>query len=354
MTDFPSLSIIIPSYNQGSYIERTLLSILNQDYPGEVEIIVSDGGSTDETVSILKKYPQITWWSEPDKGFVDAVNKAFAVAKGEIWAIQSSDDFYLQDAFKHSIEALVEDPQIAIVTSSSVHIKDDRQTILASGTLRTSKITPNFLLKGGVLSQETTFFRRSVVDKIGGMREEVDTCADFDFWYRALHFFQGKYIPYYTAGYQSHDNQRTKVLDTWVDSLKGIVELCEQDPVYSSRFKMSQQDKQELYLIWDIQWGYYSGKERNDKAVALQKIQNVLDSDLYPKSTKKNIRQLGLKLGIIEEPRQYNLYYRLGRALADGSIWRKLLVKLERLLPWYKNPIKEVNVNWWNSNLNFV
>jgi glycosyltransferase involved in cell wall biosynthesis len=95
----PDISIVIPSFNQGQYIERTLLSILKQEYPGKVEVIVSDGGSADNTVDVLKKYDkQITWWSEKDAGYADAVNKGFAKATGEIFAIQSSDDFYLQNA----------------------------------------------------------------------------------------------------------------------------------------------------------------------------------------------------------------------------------------------------------------
>src|SRR3712207_4758529 len=105
MQQFPSLSIVIPSWNQGRFIERTLLSILRQDYPGSVQVIVSDGGSADETVDVLKRYEdRITWWSARDKGFVDAVTKGLAQVTGEIIAIQSSDDYYLPGAFRRMAE----------------------------------------------------------------------------------------------------------------------------------------------------------------------------------------------------------------------------------------------------------
>lgn len=97
----PKLSIIIPSYNQGAYIEETLLSIINQNYPAK-ELIVIDGGSTDNTVDIIKRYEQhITYWvSENDNGQSHAINKGFAKATGDYIAWMNSDDVYSKEAFK--------------------------------------------------------------------------------------------------------------------------------------------------------------------------------------------------------------------------------------------------------------
>ena len=74
--NWPSISVVIPSFNQGAFIERTLLSILRQDYPGRVEVIVSDGGSSDGTIDVLNRYPQVTWWSRKDHGIADGTNRA--------------------------------------------------------------------------------------------------------------------------------------------------------------------------------------------------------------------------------------------------------------------------------------
>lgn len=91
----PLVSIITPSYNQGKFIEETIQSVLNQDYPN-IEYIVIDGGSTDNTIDILKKYEgRLRWISEPDKGQSDAINKGFAMARGSMMAWLNSDDTYL-------------------------------------------------------------------------------------------------------------------------------------------------------------------------------------------------------------------------------------------------------------------
>src|SRR2546423_361332 len=106
MTPRPLLSIVIPSYNQGAYIRETLESIFAQDYR-PIEVLVLDGASSDETVDVLKSFdaPELQWWSEKDRGVVDAVNKGLARASGEIVAIQSSDDAYAPAAFSAAIEA---------------------------------------------------------------------------------------------------------------------------------------------------------------------------------------------------------------------------------------------------------
>ena len=102
--EFPLISIVVPSYNQGKFIEDTLLSILNQDYPNK-EVIVVDGGSTDQTVGILKKYSQrITYVSENDNGQSDAVNKGFRMASGSFMGWLNSDDIYPD---RHAVSKIV-------------------------------------------------------------------------------------------------------------------------------------------------------------------------------------------------------------------------------------------------------
>ena len=99
--NFPKISIVIPSYNQGQFLEETILSVINQQYPN-LELFVVDGASDDNSVEVIKKYEQhLTWWeSEKDKGQSDAINKGFAKATGEIISWLCSDDLYMPGALK--------------------------------------------------------------------------------------------------------------------------------------------------------------------------------------------------------------------------------------------------------------
>jgi glycosyltransferase involved in cell wall biosynthesis len=250
--NWPSLSIIIPSFNQGRFIERTLLSILRQDYPGSLQVIVSDGGSTDETVGILRRYPQIQWWSKRDDGLVDAVNKGFAAATGDILAIQSSDDFYLLDAFSLSIGELVRNPSLSIVSGCDVYVQPDGAGFSCS-QLNDHEITPRSLLMRRVIPQHCAFFHREILDQVGGLRPEIAEGAEIDLWYRALHFVRGRFIPHHTAAYQFHDQQRTRKGDRWYESLTMMVESCEREERFASRFRFEEADRKELYQRWQLQ-----------------------------------------------------------------------------------------------------
>lgn len=345
--NWPSLSIIIPSFNQGAYIERTILSILKQEYKGELEVIVSDGGSKDETVEVLQKYPQITWWSKPDKGFVDAVRKGFAVAKGEILAIQSSDDFYLKNAFEVCIKELVNNEKLGIVTGCDVLVQPDLKTFFTSN-LDSGEITPRSLLLDRCIPQHCAFFRRDVLEKIGGLREEVDTCADMDFWYRALHFYKAKFVPFYTAAYQRHANQRTKVLDNWSKSFFEMVEFCESDPFYNEHFKLSEEDKRNWYAHCEIFWQLNSGKQFEDKSLILQKINTVLEDDGYTYETKKAVHRTGVSHGLISDNTQKIKFtdYAMN-SFTNGSLLKKTRKKFYQVVGNLAS--HSIDIDWWKK-----
>jgi len=102
---FPKVSIVMPSFNQVEFIERSILSVLSQTYPN-VELIVIDGGSTDGSVEIIRQYKdRISFWiSEPDRGQAHAINKGLAIAKGEWVGWQNSDDVYAENAINELIK----------------------------------------------------------------------------------------------------------------------------------------------------------------------------------------------------------------------------------------------------------
>src|SRR5512137_880134 len=115
-SNLPKVSIIMPSYNQGQFLEASIQSVLAQDYP-TLEFILVDGGSKDNSLEIIKKYQDhFTWWiSEKDKGHADALNKGFSHATGEILAWLNSDDVYYPDAVAEAVSILQQRPEVGMV-----------------------------------------------------------------------------------------------------------------------------------------------------------------------------------------------------------------------------------------------
>jgi glycosyltransferase involved in cell wall biosynthesis len=284
MQEFPSVSVVIPSWNQGRFIGRTLDSILKQDYPGSIEIIVSDGGSTDETVEVLKSYgDRLIWWSAKDKGFVDAVTKGVARATGEILAVQSSDDYYLPGAFRAMAAAFQRYPEASFISGGEYAI--DLKGNVVSSSNPSGEITPRSILFSTVPPQHATFVKRRFFEETGGMRREVDMCADSDQWYRVAHLDTGHYITEMLAVYQLHPDQRTVTSDKWYPNLVKMVELCEQEPRYGQQFRLTEEERRNLYTYWEINW---TGKRDMAAArpIAFSKLMGLLS---YSPRTRRMI-----------------------------------------------------------------
>jgi len=182
------ISIITPSFNQGKYIEQTINSILDQNYPN-LEYIIIDGGSTDNSIEIIKKYEKyLTYWiSEPDNGQSDAINKGIKIAKGDIVNWLNSDDYYERDTFK-IISENFQDPVVKVVCGKSRLFNE-------KGTVRNSQGTDwyqdNFEKTMGWarIDQPETFFRKSAFDKVGYLNPSLHYLMDREWWIRYLLFF---------------------------------------------------------------------------------------------------------------------------------------------------------------------
>lgn len=188
------VSIITPSYQQGRFLEETIRSVLRQDYP-HIEYIVMDGGSSDETVSILKKYSdRLAYWrSEPDKGQTDAINKGFAQAKGQILAWINSDDTYNPGAVSQAVTYLREHPEVGVVYSDLNFIDGDSKVI---GKFPAAQTDLARLRRGFVhVPQPATFFRAEHWRKIGPLDDSFFFAMDYDLWVRLAGVTQFKYLP---------------------------------------------------------------------------------------------------------------------------------------------------------------
>ena len=187
MQELPLVSIVTPSYNQGRFIEETIMSVINQDYP-RIEYIIMDGGSTDDTLDILRKYEsRITWYSEKDKGQSDAINKGLRLARGEILAYLNSDDTYLPGAITRAVRYLTaENPVSHLVYGEGYHVS-------AEGTIIERYPTEPFdfqrLAETCFICQPTTFWKRDVIETIGLFDENLQYAMDYDYWIRAAKQF---------------------------------------------------------------------------------------------------------------------------------------------------------------------
>ena len=184
---WPRMSIVTPSYNQGQFIEETIRSVLLQGYPN-LEYIIVDGGSTDGSVEVIRKYePWLAHWvSEPDDGQAAAINKGWRRATGEIVAWLNSDDCYEPGAVHAAATYLDEHSEVAAVYGRCAFV-DEHGRALAGGKPSgeqavdlerwlTTWITP--------IPQPSTFVRRSVLDEIGFLDETLQFCMDTDLWIR--------------------------------------------------------------------------------------------------------------------------------------------------------------------------
>jgi glycosyltransferase involved in cell wall biosynthesis len=199
------ISIITPSYNQGEFIEKNILSILNQNYT-DFEHIIIDGGSNDNTLDILKKYTHLTWISEKDEGQADALNKGLKLANGEIIGWLNSDDYYLNNTFI-SISNIFDtnNNEWLIGNIQSYFTKNDKFTKLYSPTVTFN----NLLLNPDIVRQQATFFRKSFLKKIGGWQKKYYMIMDYDLWIRASKVSTPKMVNDFYAVFVHHPNQKT-------------------------------------------------------------------------------------------------------------------------------------------------
>lgn len=204
----PLVSVITPSYNQGKFIRATIESVLRQDY-GFIEYIVVDGGSTDQTLDILKEYEgEISYISEKDEGQSNAINKGFRMARGEIVAWLNSDDLYEPGAVSEAVELLQKNPDVALVYGNGYIID------INGNKVKPFEYTAPFNMWELIhvwdyIMQPTTFFRRSALCEVGYLDESLHWTMDWDLWIKLALRFDVQYSPNFWACSREYGETKT-------------------------------------------------------------------------------------------------------------------------------------------------
>lgn len=284
LNSFPKISIVTASYNQGHFIEETITSVLNQNYPN-LEYIIIDGGSTDNSVEIIKKYASHLkfWVSEKDKGQANAINKGLQYCTGEIFNWLNSDD-YLEPGSLQKIAEAFADERVQMVAG-----KVRNFSTLEEETIQNQLLSAKGLMcwePGVQFVQPGVWMRRKFIEQCGGIDEQFHYAFDWDLYIRYLyHAPLVKEIPELLVHFRLHEQSKTQSLsDRFLVEERKIIEKIRYLPGYDELYAVCD------YKIQKAGWTAFLSEQSKADTSFLQKCMAVL-SNLHAYSRVSFTRQ---------------------------------------------------------------
>nr|WP_321509808.1 glycosyltransferase family 2 protein [uncultured Hyphomonas sp.] len=298
MTEYPLVSVVMPSFNQANFIERSVESVLAQEYPN-VELIVGDGGSRDGTVEVLKrlsgKYPRLRWFSEPDNGPADALNKALTRATGEYVGWLNSDDLYTPGAIRRAISAFRENPDWIMCYGHGEHV-DKNGEFLERYPTRTPDVGIVGFVDGCFICQPSMFFKQAMYLLLGPLDETQKTSFDYEYWLRAFQAFPGRigFVDAVQAQSRLHDECITMRMRRTV-AMEGV----------------------------QLSYAYFGRATLHWLTTYIEDVSKLPDNERGFANLSEHVKQIGKELAPILEPDQVawldEMIRRLPGAFADAT-----------------------------------
>ncbi|MTT30897.1 glycosyltransferase [Terrilactibacillus sp. BCM23-1] len=317
----PLVTIITPSYNQGEFIQETIESVLNQDYP-YIEHIVVDGGSTDSTLTILKSYrddPRFHFISEPDQGQSHAINKGLKIAKGDIIGWLNSDDTYLPGAISKGVQSLVQHQEWAMVYGKA-YATNQNNDILHDYPVEC--YSPQRLFERCIICQPATFIRRKAFKDVGGVDENFFFCMDYDLWIRLAKKYPIGYLNDYLANARIHDHSKSALY--WEKI--GVVECIEaglknygkiSNTMIADFIKVNS-NKEEIWWIEQMKKYGFFPSSLSESDILCKEID--INNHHYDLSVNSNLSALGIKGTLLQSGDSHLKIYFKGELVESYSI----------------------------------
>lgn len=236
MTDLPLVSIVINSYNQAAFLEQSIRSVVEQDYP-RLEVLVVDGGSTDGSVEIIQRYADhLNWWvSEKDCGQAEGINKGLSRATGEMIAWLNSDDFYYPGAIRQAANAFLSHPEAGMIYGDVMAVDGSGKPF---HRMHTGDVDLRGLMTFRIINQPAVFMRRTVLDEAGYLEPSYHYLLDHHLWLRMAARSEMVHIPELWAAGRFHEAAKNVAgAANFGAEAYRIAEWLQQDPLTAAEAK---------------------------------------------------------------------------------------------------------------------
>lgn len=213
------ITIITPSLNQGCFLDKCISSIIEQKGDFFIDYLIIDGGSTDNSIDIIKKYDYILkrgdypkriemrWRSEPDSGQSNAINKGLKMAKGDILGWLNSDDYYESGALDKIARVFTDNHDVDLIFGNGYIVDEKKQIVKSVESVLTT--CEEQLKRGCTVFQPSAFFTRRIINQIGLLDENLHYVMDYDLWLRIMRVGKVLHVPSYLSNFREWDNSKT-------------------------------------------------------------------------------------------------------------------------------------------------